>query len=146
MIEIFETGVTLPEGGRALLERAMSAALAHEGALGDVTILVTTPEEIQRMNREFRNIDRVTDVLTFPAWEGEVLMAPPDGYLGDVAICLERAREQAQDYGHSLERELGFLAVHGGLHLLGYDHMTPEDEAVMFKKQDAILEGMELYR
>ena len=146
MIEIFETGITLPEGGRALLERAMSAALAHEGATGDVTILVTTPEEIQRMNREFRNIDRVTDVLTFPAWEGEAVMAPPDGYLGDVAICLERAREQAQDYGHSLERELGFLAVHGGLHLLGYDHITPEDEAVMFKKQDAILEEMELYR
>ena len=146
MIEIFETGVTLPEGGRALLERAMSSALAHEGASGDVTILVTTPEEIRRMNREFRNIDRVTDVLTFPAWEGEAVMAPPDGYLGDVAICLERAREQAQDYGHSLERELGFLAVHGGLHLLGYDHMTPEDEAVMFKKQDAILEEMELYR
>ena len=87
----------------------MTTALAHEGASGNVTILVTTPAEIQRMNREFRNIDRVTDVLTFPAWEGETLTTPPDGYLGDVAICLDRAKEQAEDYGHSLERELPLL-------------------------------------
>jgi probable rRNA maturation factor len=96
--------------------------------------LVTDAEEIQQLNASYRNIDRVTDVLTFPAWEGDAILCPPDGYLGDIAICYERAAEQAQEYGHSLERELAFLAVHGALHLLGYDHMKPEDEPSCFQQ------------
>jgi len=100
---------------------------------------VTDAEEIQRLNAGYRNIDRVTDVLTFPAWEGDAILCPPDGYLGDIAICFERAHEQALEYGHSLERELAFLAVHGALHLLGYDHMQPDDEKAMLARQDEIL-------
>ena len=132
----------LPEGAGELIRRAVEAALASENAAGDVCVLVTDAEEIQQLNASYRNIDRVTDVLTFPAWEGDAILCPPDGYLGDIAICYERAAEQAQEYGHSLERELAFLAVHGALHLLGYDHMKPEDEAVMFFKQNEILNGM----
>jgi len=109
-------------------------------------VLITDAEEIQSLNRNYRKIDRVTDVLTFPAWEGEAILCPKDEYLGDIAICYERAQQQAQDYGHSLERELAFLAVHGALHLLGYDHMTPEDEKTMQKKQEEILTGLGLTR
>ncbi|MEN6563345.1 MAG: rRNA maturation RNase YbeY, partial [Christensenella sp.] len=94
----------------------------------------------------YRKIDRVTDVLTFPAWEGDAILCPPDGYLGDVAICYGRAVAQAKEYGHSLERELAFLAVHGALHLLGYDHMTQKDERVMLQKQTEILNAMGITR
>ena len=82
----------------------------------------------------------MTDVLTFPAWEGEISLSA-DGYLGDIMICYDRATEQAKEYGHSLTRELSFLAVHGVLHLLGYDHMTEADERIMREKQTAILES-----
>ena len=129
----------LPEGALELIRRAVERALQSEGASGDVCVLVTDAEEIQRLNAGYRKIDRVTDVLSFPAWEGEAILCPPDGYLGDIAICLERAMDQAQEYGHPLSRELAFLAVHGSLHLLGYDHMTPEDESRMTARQETIL-------
>ena len=140
MIEVLSESVELSEAARTSIGRAAAAALTYEGRSGDLTILVDTPEHIQTLNRDFRHVDRVTDVLTFPAWEGELSLSA-DGYLGDIMICLERAEEQAKDYGHSLERELSFLAVHGVLHLLGYDHMTEADETVMRSKQTAILNG-----
>ncbi len=145
-IELETSGVELSEERKDLIRRVMAAALCAEGKNGGVTILITTPEEIRRLNREFRNVDSVTDVLTFPACEGEMDFASPDGYLGDVAICLERALEQAEAYGHSPERELGFLTVHGALHLLGYDHMNEPDEKKMFSRQDEILNGLHLLR
>ena len=139
MIDIQTELECLPEAAGSLIRRAVETALSKSGATGDVCVLITDAEEIQRLNLSYRNIDRVTDVLTFPAWEGDVILCPPDGYLGDIAICFERAEEQAHEYGHSLERELAFLSVHGALHILGYDHMTPEDEAIMMGKQDEIL-------
>lgn len=144
MIELVEYGVEVPSDKSSLITDAVTAVLTYENRSGNVTVLLTTEEEIRSLNARFRDIDRVTDVLTFPAWEGEALLTPPDGYLGDIAICVRRAEEQAEEYGHSLERELAFLAVHGGLHLLGYDHMVPEDETVMRAKQTAILEQMGL--
>lgn len=129
-----------------LIRRAMTAALKSGGASGDVCVLITDAEDMQTLNRTYRNIDRVTDVLTFPAWEGEALACPADGYLGDVAICYERAAQQAADYGHSFERELAFLAVHGALHILGFDHQTPEDEKAMFARQEEILRLLGLPR
>lgn len=146
MIDFSLDGVTVPEGVAEVVKSAVAAALAFENRVGDVSVLVTTEEEIQRLNREFRHVDRVTDVLTFPAWEGDGIVAPPDGYLGDIAICFSRAVEQAESYGHSIEREMGFLSVHGALHLMGYDHMNPADETIMFTKQDKILEEMGLHR
>ena len=145
MIEVLSETVELSEKERTSIEQAAEAALAFEHRTGDLTILVDTPERIQTLNRDFRHVDRVTDVLTFPAWEGEISLAA-DGYLGDIMICLERAEEQANEYGHSLERELSFLAVHGVLHLLGYDHMTEADETVMRSKQTAILNELGVRR
>lgn len=145
MIDVYSETVALTEDERTGMERAALAALASEGRDGDLTILVDTPDRIQKLNREFRNVDAVTDVLTFPAWEGEISLSA-DGYLGDIMICYERAKEQAASYGHSLKRELSFLAVHGVLHLLGYDHMTEADERVMREKQTAILDSIGVTR
>lgn len=146
MIDVQTELSDLPATSMELIRRAVEAALASEHAAGDVCVLVTDAEEIQGLNASYRNIDRVTDVLTFPAWEGDAIACPPDGYLGDIAVCLERAQEQAEEYGHSLERELAFLAVHGSLHLLGYDHMEPKDEQEMFAKQTEILNAMGITR
>ena len=146
MIDVQTELSDLPVTSIELIRRAVEAALASEHAAGDVCVLVTDAEEIQGLNASYRNIDRVTDVLTFPAWEGDAIACPPDGYLGDIAVCLERAQEQAEEYGHSLERELAFLAVHGSLHLLGYDHMEPKDEQEMFAKQTEILNAMGITR
>jgi len=146
MIDVQTELDCLPADAEELIRRAVSHALTKNGASGDVCVLITDAEEIQRLNASYRNIDRVTDVLTFPAWEGDAILCPPDGYLGDIAICFERAKEQAAEYGHSLERELAFLSVHGALHLLGYDHMQPDDEKKMFAKQDEILNELGYHR
>ena len=146
MIDVQTELDNLPGTAGELIRRAVETALESEGASGDVCVLVTDAEEIQRLNANYRGIDRVTDVLTFPAWEGDSILCPPDGYLGDIAICYERAEEQAEEYGHSLERELAFLSVHGSLHLLGFDHMKQEDEKLMLRKQDEILNAMGMTR
>ena len=145
MIDVFSETVELSEAERTGIRNAAQAALDSEGRDGDLTILIDTPERIQTLNREFRHVDAVTDVLTFPAWEGEISLSA-DGYLGDIMICYDRAKEQAEQYGHSLLRELSVLAVHGCLHLLGYDHMTEADERVMREKQTAILDSMGVKR
>ncbi len=145
MIDVLSETIQITEAERTGIERAAHAALEYEHRDGDLTILIDTPERIQMLNREFRNVDRVTDVLTFPAWEGEISLSA-DGYLGDIMICYARATEQAEEYGHSLERELSFLAVHGVLHLLGYDHMNETDERIMREKQTAILESIGVTR
>ena len=146
MIEITYDGAGEDPAAEALIRRSVTEALKNLCACGDVTVLLTDEEGIQTLNRTYRHVDAVTDVLTFPAWEGESIAAPPDGYLGDIAVCRQRAEEQAVAYGHPLNRELAFLCVHGALHLCGYDHMTPEDEKRMFAKQDEILNGMGLTR
>ena len=139
MIDVQTELECLPQNAETLIRQVVARALSLEGAAGDVCVLITDEEEIQRLNAGYRNIDRVTDVLTFPAWEGDAILCPPDGYLGDIAICFERAEEQAEEYGHSLERELAFLAAHGALHLLGYDHMNADDEKKMIARQEEIL-------
>ncbi len=146
MIEIQTELDQVPATANELVRRAIETTLNSENVKGSVCVLITDAEEIQTLNRTYRNIDRVTDVLTFPAWEGDAILCPPDGYLGDIAICYERAVEQAKEYGHALERELAFLAVHGSLHLTGYDHMEPEDEKKMIQKQEEILQAMGLAR
>ena len=145
MTEVLTDDFPLTEQETVWIVSAAEAALAFENARGDLSVRVDTPEHIQRLNRDFRHVDRVTDVLTFPAWEGEDPLGG-DGYLGDIMICYDRAKEQAEEYGHSLARELAFLTVHGVLHLLGYDHMTEPEEKVMREKQTAILDGMGLSR
>ncbi len=110
------------------------------------SIIFVDSSEIKRINKEYRNKDSVTDVISFAYNDNDVDNIYAENEIGDIFICLERAKEQALEYGHSLEREVGFLAVHGYLHLKGYDHMTLEDEKVMFKLQEEILEKAGLKR
>lgn len=136
-----------------LVEKLLQHAAQMEGIEdgSEVSITFVTNEAIHGINREYRGKDQPTDVISFALeemGEGEVQIIGEDipRILGDIIISTDRTREQAEDFGHSFERELGFLAVHGFLHLLGYDHMEPEDEKVMFGKQDGILESYGLGR
>lgn len=113
----------------------------------EIDCSLVTEEEIQEVNKVYRNIDRVTDVISFAFEDDEskesfVKKDQDHGMLGEILICLKRAEDQAHEYGHSLNRELCFLFTHGLLHLLGYDHMKKEDEEVMFPLQDKILEQL----
>lgn len=103
------------------------------------SIVLTDDASIHAVNRDYRGVDRATDVLSFPADEGDGLIAPPDGFLGDVMISVQTAERQGAELSHSTERELAFLCVHGMLHLLGYDHIKPEDEERMLERQRLIM-------
>lgn len=126
---------------------------AKEEGLGESEVSVTfvTNEMIRDINREYRGKDQPTDVISFAMeelGEGEtaIIGSQEPRMLGDIIISLDRTKEQAADYGHSFERELGFLAIHGFLHLLGYDHMTEEDEKKMFSRQEEILVSLGITR
>ena len=134
-----------------LIEKVISEALRYEGVNDntEVSVTIVDNEEIRKINNKFRNIDRATDVLSFPLIDFDSESLPDDGskiYLGDIIISIERAKEQAKEYGHSIDREIGFLTAHSMLHLLGYDHMVPEEEKEMFAKQEEILNNLWLRR
>ena len=137
---------------KMLVRRAIEASLDYEqfGNACEVSVTFTDNEGIHELNKKFRGVDRPTDVLSFPLfdYEGESEEPPVDelfGMLGDIVLSLEQAKRQADEYGHSFEREVAFLTVHSMLHLLGYDHETgEEDEAEMRQKQTAIMEIMGL--
>jgi len=117
----------------------------------EISVSFVTNEEIHTINKQFRNIDRPTDVLSFPLLtfeEGEEAERNEKGeiMLGDIIISVEKAKEQAEEYGHSFEREIAFLTAHSMLHLLGYDHMTEEEEKDMFKRQKDILDNLGISR
>ena len=117
----------------------------------EVSVSFVTNDEIHSINKHFRNIDRETDVLSFPQLtfeEHEEISRNEDGeiILGDIIISVEKALEQSKEYGHSFEREMAFLTAHSMLHLMGYDHMTPEEEKDMFKRQKDILENLGISR
>ncbi len=125
------------------LARAVSATLEDEGRPGaEVTLVVTDDGAVQALNRRYRGVDEATDVLSFPAQDpapGFVSAPEAAAYLGDIIIALPFTERQAAGLGRPLRSELRLLAVHGALHLLGYDHAEPEDEARMWARQDAIL-------
>lgn len=137
---------------KMLIRRAIAETLAYEQYNNDVEVSVTLTdsENIQDLNLRFRGIDAPTDVLSFPLFdfEGETDEPPVDeiqNMLGDIVLNLERTQAQAEEYGHSFEREAAFLTVHSMLHLLGYDHETgEEDEADMRARQSDIMERMGL--
>ena len=108
-------------------------------------IIIVDNDYIHKLNKEYRNIDRETDVITF-ALEDDKTFNPSIRVLGDVYISIDKAKSQSEEYEHSLLRELSFLAVHGMLHLLGYDHIKKEEEEVMFKLQEEILDEMDIKR
>jgi len=133
---------------KRLLKAAVTAALDSEGYEGraEVSIVICDDEHIHELNKEFRDVDRPTDVLSFPTGDDDMRTsrAVP---IGDIVISLERAYAQAAEYGHSIERELAFLCVHSVLHLLGYDHEQSEAaEKEMFSRQELILSAMGLAR
>ena len=137
---------------RGLVAWALRAAFEYEGLEGDAEVSVTFVSDagIRRFNREYRGIDRATDVLSFPLFEGGDVEDAFDGeeyQLGDVVLSLERARAQSELYGHSFEREVAFLCVHSALHLMGYDHERGEsDEQDMRRRQRDIMKilGLEV--
>ena len=143
------------------LRRLLQGALKYLGQPSNLELSLSfvSPDEIKQLNKQFRGVDKVTDVLSFPtidnpsrgvldtsAYCSELNEQTGNLNLGDVIICLDRAKEQAVDYGHSLKRELCFLSLHGLLHLLGYDHIEPQDEQQMNDLQDEILEQMGITR
>lgn len=151
---MLEKNVAVPAGTETLLRAVTDACLRLEGveaACAQVTI--TTDEEIHVLNRQERGVDRPTDVLSFPTVDYPTGTARDNPkrvrreydaecrcpFLGDIVISLERARVQAEEYGHSLMRELGFLTAHGMLHLLGYDHMQEDERAVMRRMEEAVM-------
>lgn len=128
-----------------------AAEIEHVPNGAEVGISFVDNERIRIINRDYRGKDKPTDVISFALeekGEGEVEIVGADipPLLGDIIISIPKAKEQAQEYGHSFMRELGFLAVHGFLHLLGYDHKTEEEEKIMFSKQKDILERYGLTR
>ncbi|WP_305768071.1 rRNA maturation RNase YbeY [Candidatus Epulonipiscium viviparus] len=114
----------------------------------EISLSIVDKETIKTINRDFREIDRDTDVLSFPQFEAqsEFVDSADVVILGDIIICLDIAKEQAVAYNHSLAREICFLIAHSCFHLLGYDHMTEDDEIIMFAKQDCVLETLKITR
>ena len=124
------------------VEKVLYSAMEKE-KLKDTSfnLIIVDNKYIHELNKTYRNIDRETDVITFALEDDETVVNGSDErILGDIYISLDKAKSQAEEYGHSLLRELSFLAVHGFYHLLGSDHMTEEDEKVMFGKQKEVLE------
>jgi len=150
--------IEITDEREAFIEKVVKAVLDYEkwDEEVEVSISFVDNKEIQDLNREFRNIDSPTDVLSFPMLEYEESIDDEafseEDYieaeipLGDIVISTEKVIEQSKEYGHSQERELAFLLVHGMLHLLGYDHMNEEEEKIMFQKQDEILDMLNIKR
>ncbi len=139
-----------PEDFERLIEQCTAAALEEEEITDDAEVSVTLVDNarIRELNNEFREIDRETDVLSFPMGD-ESFEVDPDNdaiLLGDIVISLEKAQSQAEEYGHSFKREVASLLTHSLFHLLAYDHMTPEEEKEMFAKQEAVLERLGISR
>ncbi|MBQ2640324.1 MAG: rRNA maturation RNase YbeY [Bacilli bacterium] len=110
-------------------------------------IIIVNNKYIHKLNKEYRNIDRETDVITFALEDDDsLIIGDQSRVLGDIYISIDKAKEQAKEYNHSLLRELSFLAVHGFYHLLGYDHQTKEEEEVMFRKQEEVLDECKIKR
>lgn len=157
-----ESEIILPIACKEIAEEVIEASLDYEQFPyeAEVELLLTDNAAIQEMNKEFRNIDRPTDVLSFPMIEyeqagefdfldtAEDCFDPESGeaMLGNIVISKEKVLEQAEEYGHSVKREFAFLVAHSMLHLLGYDHMEDEERKVMESKQKEILENLGITR
>ena len=144
------------EDREAIVKKVLDKCFEEEGLLDSkliMTITFTTPEEIRKINKKYRKIDKATDVLSFPMFEKDELDEkiksgdfPYEDVLGDVIISIEKVREQAEEYGHSFERELSYMLVHGFYHLMGYDHIEEEDKKIMRPKEEKILNELKITR
>ena len=144
------------EDWEAIVKKVLDKCFEEEGLLDSkliMTITFTTPEEIRKINKKYRKIDKATDVLSFPMFEKAELDEKIknkdflyEDVLGDVIISIDRVREQAEEYGHSFERELSYMLVHGFYHLMGYDHIEEEDKKIMRPKEEKILNELKITR
>ena len=118
-----------------------------------ISITLTTPQNIHQINKQYRNVDNETDVLSFPIFEKKELEEKikakrfeHEDILGDIVISIDRVKEQAKEYGHSFEREFAYMLVHGFYHLMGYDHIKEEDKAIMRPKEEKVLKRLGITR
>lgn len=130
------------------VREVLIGALKKESLDGaSFNLIIVDNDYIKMLNKNYRGIDRITDVITFALEDEDSLVLPDDlRILGDIYISIDKAMSQAAEYGHSLLRELAFLSVHGFYHLLGYDHQTTDEEEIMFQKQEEVLSSYEITR
>ena len=135
-----------------IIEKVLEECFKTEGLENSklyVSVTLTTPKNIRELNKQYRNVDRETDVLSFPMFEKEELEKinlNNDDILGDMVISIEQVKNQAIEYGHSFERELAYMVVHSFYHLLGYDHIEEEDKKIMRPKEEYVLERLDIKR
>ncbi|MFP4958286.1 rRNA maturation RNase YbeY [Bacillus subtilis] len=153
LIDIVDETGSVSEEMLKEVENLLQFSAEREGVQdqAEVSVTIVSNDDIHQINKEYRGKDAPTDVISFALeeeGEGEIEIVGADmpPVLGDIIISADRTREQAEEYNHSFKRELGFLAVHGFLHLLGYDHMTKEEEEEMFTKQKELLDAYGLKR
>ncbi|SFL66416.1 rRNA maturation RNase YbeY [Salibacterium qingdaonense] len=150
VVDLIDETESVSDELRSLLTDVLIQAASVEGVpdQAELSVTVTDNETIQEINSQYRGMDKPTDVISFALNEGEETPLQTDmpELLGDIIISMEKAEEQAEAYGHSLKREIAFLAVHGLLHLLGYTHEEPEQERMMFGRQESILRDYGLER
>ena len=156
MYEIVYDGIDEKEEYKNVIEKVLSQCFKEEELENSklcITVTLTTPETIQEINKRYRNIDRATDVLSFPMFEKDELDKKiqkndfeNEDILGDIVVSVDKVKDQAIEYGHSFERELSYMIVHGFYHLMGYDHIEEEDKKIMRKKEEYILEKLNISR
>ncbi len=156
MYEITYLNLAEDKSYEPIVEKVLHKCYEEEKLLGSkliITITFTTPEEIHKINKEYREVDRPTDVLSFPMFERNELEEKIENQyfehedvLGDIIISIEKVKEQAIEYGHSFERELSYMLVHGFYHLMGYDHIKEEDKKEMRPKEEKILNELKITR
>ena len=157
MIEINYNDISERPEDEKLIRSVVETVFKEENVLNDfeVYITLTNNKEIHKINKEYRDVDRATDVLSFPMYERDEIASLKanrevddaiEKILGDIIISIERVSEQAKEYGHSFERELAYMVTHGMLHLLGYDHIIEEEKVVMRKREEQILGVLNISR
>ena len=156
MYEILYQEIEKKKEYKQIVEKVLEQCLKEEGLENSklsITVTLTTPENIQKINKMYRKIDRTTDVLSFPMFEKDELEQKIqtndfiyEDVLGDIVISIERVKEQAKEYEHSFERELSYMLVHGFYHLMGYDHIQEEDKKLMRPKEEKILTALKINR
>ena len=155
MVEISYNEITKEANEEEIINKVVQTVLELENIKHDLSIYITLTnnEEIHKINKEYREVDRPTDVLSFPMYEREEIenlriekSDDIEEILGDIIISIPKVKEQAKEYGHSYERELAYLTTHGMLHLLGYDHMIEEEKIIMREHEEKVLEKLNIHR
>ena len=156
MYEIVYEGIEEKEVYKEIIKKVLQQCMKEEkleNSKLSITVTLTTPDQIQKINKEYRDIDNATDVLSFPMFEKDELDEKiknqdflHEDVLGDIIISIEKVEEQAKEYNHSFERELSYMLVHGFYHLMGYDHIKEEDKEIMRPKEENILNKLKITR